>query len=123
RAIAGPLHDLDVGVFPRDFLAHLVEVLHLDAEMIEAGLAAAAAGDQGHAGVAIAPRNRRHPTRRVARHGHTEYGAIEHAERRVMVGCDGQMVKLAEHPRLLAARLRAPCDLYPLLSRKPRPAQ
>src|SRR5262249_60728270 len=75
RAIAGPLHDLDVGVFPRDFLAHLVEVLHLDAEMIEAGLAAAAAGDQGHAGVAIAHRNRRHLTRSVARHGHTEYGA------------------------------------------------
>src|SRR3954454_4723172 len=119
RAIAGPLHDLDVGVFVRDLLTHLIEVLHLDSEMVEAGLAAAAARDQGHAGVAIADRDRRHFTRRVAGYGHAEYGAIEHPERRVMVGGDGQMIELAEHPRLLAARLRACCDLYPLLSGKP----
>jgi hypothetical protein len=29
-----------------------------------------------------------------------------------MVGGDGQMIELAEHPRLLAARLRTSCDLY-----------
>src|SRR5262249_3330371 len=68
--------------------------------------AAAAARNQGHAGIAIADRDRRHFTRGVARHGHAEYGAIEHPERRVMVGGDGQMIELAEHPRLLAARLR-----------------
>src|SRR5215470_3723379 len=50
RAVAGPFHDLDVGVFLRHRLAYFLEVLHLDAEVIEASLAAAAARNQGHAG-------------------------------------------------------------------------
>src|SRR5262249_2049978 len=121
RAITGPLHDLDVRVFAGDLLAHLLDILHLDAEVIEASLAAAAARNQGHAGIAIADRDRRHFTRGVARHGHAEYGAIEHPERRVMVGGDGQMIELAEHPS--SPRRPVAAQLYPLLSRKTPRAQ
>src|SRR5215213_3952215 len=45
RPIAWPLDDLDIGIFFRYLVAHLGEVLDLDTEMIEPGLAAAAAGD------------------------------------------------------------------------------
>src|ERR1700689_1463502 len=54
RPVAGPLADFDVGIFFRAFAADLVEVFHLDAEMIEAGLAAAAPRNERHADIAIA---------------------------------------------------------------------
>src|SRR5580698_255651 len=54
RPVARPLHDLDVGIFFRDFAAHLVEVFHFDAEMIETGLAAATPRNERHADIAVA---------------------------------------------------------------------
>src|SRR4029077_6679563 len=57
RPVAGPLDDLDVGIFFRDFAADPVEVLDFDAKMIEAGLAAAAPRNERHADIAVADRN------------------------------------------------------------------
>src|SRR3984893_13069259 len=57
RPVAGPLDDLDVGIFFRDFAADLVEVFHFNAEMIEAGLAAAAPRTEGHDDIAVADRD------------------------------------------------------------------
>src|SRR6202795_4221169 len=57
RPVAGPLDDLDVGIFFRDLAADLVEIFHLDAEMVEAGLAAAAPRNERHADIAVADRN------------------------------------------------------------------
>src|SRR5262249_33967182 len=110
RTVARPLHDLDVGIFLGHLVAHLIEVLDLDAEVIEAGLAAAAARDDGHADIAVADRDGRHFPRRVAGDLHPEHRTVEHAERRVVVGGDGQVVELAEHDRFLAAGLYAPID-------------
>jgi hypothetical protein len=66
RPVARPLHDLDVGILLGDLLADLVEVVHFDAEMVEARLAPAAARDQRHAEVAVAHRNRADLARGVA---------------------------------------------------------
>ena len=100
--IARPLHDLDVGILLRDLGAHLVEVLDLDAEMVEARLATAAAGDQRHAEIPVADRNRADLARGIARRLQTERGAVEHAEQRVVIARYGKMVELPEHCRLLA---------------------
>ena len=107
RPVAGPLDDLDVGIFFRDLAADLVQVLHLDAEMIEAGLAAAAPRNERHADIAVADRNGADLARGVARRLQPEHGAIEHAEQRVVVAGDGEMIELAEHD----GSLRVNCQI------------
>src|SRR3954452_18677555 len=102
RPVARPLHDLDVGILLRDLGTDLFEVLNLDAEMVEAGLAAAAAGDQRHAEIAVADRNRADLARRIARGLQTERRAVEHAEQRVVIARDGEVVELPEHSGLPA---------------------
>src|SRR3954465_9594819 len=102
RPVARPLHDLDVGILLRDLGTDLFEVLDLDPEMVEARLAAAAAGGQRHAEIAIADRNRADLARRIARGLQTERRAVEHAEQRVVIARDGKVVELPEHAGLLA---------------------
>src|SRR3954454_23391810 len=102
RPVARPLHDLDVGILLRDLGTDFIEVLDLDAEMVEAGLAAAAAGDQRHAEIAVADRNRADLARGIARRLQTERRAVEHAEQRVVIARDGKVVELPEHSGLLA---------------------
>jgi len=105
RAVAGPLHDLDVGILSGDLVAHLVEALDFDAEMIEPRPAPAAPRDQRHAEIAVTDRDRADFARGVARCLEPEHRAVEHPEQRVVVARDGQMIELAEHWSLPASRI------------------
>src|SRR3954468_3961140 len=117
-AVAGALDDLDVGIFLRDLLAHLVEILNFDPKVIEPRLAAAAARNDRPADITIAHRDRRHFAGGIARDLHAEHGAIKHAEYRVVVGGDGQMVELAEHSRLLIKAARRAKPIQPPNARR-----
>src|SRR5215510_4106158 len=102
RPVTRPLYDLDVGIFLGDLAADLVEILHFDAEVVEARLAPPAARDQRHAEIAVADRNRADLARGVARRLQAEDRPVEHAEQRVVVARYSKVIELSEHCPLRA---------------------
>ncbi len=86
--------------------ARAVEILDLDAEMVEPGATTGLARDQRHSDIAVADRNGRPFAHHVARRLEAEIGAVEHGEHGVAVGGDGKMVESGEH-RVLPARRHA----------------
>src|SRR6516162_1100827 len=113
RPVARPLDDLDVGIFPGYPVTDPLEVRNLDAEMIEPGLASATPGNERHAEIAVAHRDGADLARGIARGVEAEHRTVEHAEQRVAVAGDGEMVELAKHACLPAgapSRAPAPFD-------------
>src|SRR5262249_10483388 len=103
RAVGGPLEPLH----GRIALAHPFErgldILYLEAEMVEAGRTPGAARIDVEADIAVTHRNRLGGAdeRRVP---HAEHSLIEFAELGVIVAADGDVVDLGKHGALPCER-------------------
>src|SRR5262249_5778409 len=114
RAGRRPLHIVGAGIFGADAVEHGLDLLDLDAEMVEPGRPPGLARVDVETDVAVADRNRAVGAG-LRRRGHAELRLVEGGEQRIFLADDGDVVDLSGHGRapfaavgLLSAVVRPP---------------
>src|SRR5215470_931235 len=101
-AVARALDDLDLGVFLGYPRTHPLDVLDLDAEVIEPGLAAGHARIDVHADIAVADRHGGGLEPGVDLDLQAEQRAVEDGQQGIIVRNNGNVIEPGEHSRLLS---------------------
>jgi hypothetical protein len=96
RSVGGALQPLHARIARAHAIEDRFHVLDLDAEMIEAGGAASAAGIDIEPHIAVAHRDRA-PHPRLGRGSHAEHRLVELGKLRVVITDDGDVIDFRKH--------------------------